>query len=127
MCIRDRTVELDPRCRFVDATSRQTWQWVVANSDELAGPPAPPGLKGDAQFALVTAGERYLVAFPRSGVDAGKHTTGDEVMQLRALQLSDQCAPAVQRATRPLAKSVQIVGAVSYTHLRAHETPEHLV
>ena len=99
------TVELDQRCRFVDATSRQTWQWVVANSDELAGPPAPPGFKGDAQFALVTAGERYLVAFPRSGVDAGKHTTGDEVMQPRALQLSDQWAAAVQRATRPLAKS----------------------
>jgi len=33
-----------------------------------------------------------------------KHTTGDEVMQLRALQLSDRWAPAVQRATRPLAK-----------------------
>jgi hypothetical protein len=30
-----------------------------------------------------------------------KHTTGDEVMQLRALQLSDRWAPAVQRATRP--------------------------
>jgi hypothetical protein len=39
-----------------------------------------------------------------------KHTTGDEVMQLRALQLSDRWALAVQRATRPLAKSVQIVG-----------------
>ena len=37
-----------------------------------------------------------------------KHTTGDEVMQLRALQLSDRWAPAVQRATRPLAKPVQI-------------------
>jgi hypothetical protein len=41
-----------------------------------------------------------------------KHTTGDEVMQLRALQLSDRWAPAVQRATRPLAKSVQIVGGL---------------
>jgi hypothetical protein len=37
-----------------------------------------------------------------------KHTTGDEVMQLRALQLSDRWASAVQRATRPLAKPVQI-------------------
>jgi hypothetical protein len=37
-----------------------------------------------------------------------KHTTGDEVMQLRTLQLSDRWAPAVQRATRPLAKPVQI-------------------
>jgi hypothetical protein len=64
------TVELDQRCWFVDATSRQTWHWVVPSSDGLAGPPAPPGFKGDAQFALVTAGERYLVAFPRSGVDA---------------------------------------------------------
>jgi hypothetical protein len=36
------------------------------------------------------------------------HTTGDEVLQLRALQLSDRWAPAVQRATRPLAKPVQI-------------------
>jgi hypothetical protein len=41
-----------------------------------------------------------------------KHTTGDEVMQLRALQLSERWAPAVQRATRPLAKSVQIVGGL---------------
>jgi hypothetical protein len=37
-----------------------------------------------------------------------KHTTGEEVLQLRALQLSDRWAPAVQRATRPLAKPVQI-------------------
>jgi hypothetical protein len=41
-----------------------------------------------------------------------KHATGDEVMQLRALQLSDRWALAVQRATRPLAKSVQIVGGL---------------
>ena len=41
-----------------------------------------------------------------------KHTTGDEVMQLRALQRSDRWAPAVQRATRPLAKPVQIVGVL---------------
>ena len=33
-------------------------------------------------------------------------------MQLRALQLSDRWAPAVQRATRPLAKPVQIVGVL---------------
>jgi hypothetical protein len=37
-----------------------------------------------------------------------KHPTGDEVLQLRALQLSDRWAPAVQRATRPRAKPVQI-------------------
>jgi hypothetical protein len=42
-----------------------------------------------------------------------KHTSGDEVLQLRALQLSDRWTPAVQRATRPLAKPVQIVGVVS--------------
>jgi hypothetical protein len=41
-----------------------------------------------------------------------KHTTGDEVLQLRALQLSDRWAPAVQRATRPLAKPVQIAVSV---------------
>lgn len=64
------TVELDQRCWFVDATSRQTWQWVFPTFDGLACPPAPPGFKGDAQLALVTAGERYLVAFPRNGVDA---------------------------------------------------------
>jgi hypothetical protein len=33
-------------------------------------------------------------------------------MQLRALQLSDRLAPAVQRAIRPLAKPVQIVGGL---------------
>ena len=37
-----------------------------------------------------------------------KHTTGEEVLQLHVLQLSDQWAPAVQRATRPLTKPVQI-------------------
>ena len=41
-----------------------------------------------------------------------KHTTGDEVMQLRALQLGDRWAPAVHRATKPLAKPVQIVGVL---------------
>ena len=41
-----------------------------------------------------------------------KHTTGDEVLQLRALQLSDRWTLAVQRATRPLAKPVQIVGVL---------------
>jgi hypothetical protein len=41
-----------------------------------------------------------------------KHATGDEVMQLRALQLSDRWTPAVQRATRPLAKPVQIAVGV---------------
>jgi hypothetical protein len=43
-----------------------------------------------------------------------KHTTGDEVLQLRALQLSDRWAPAVQRAIKPLAKSVQIVGGLGF-------------
>jgi hypothetical protein len=42
-----------------------------------------------------------------------KHTTGDEVMQLRALQLSDRWTPAVQSATRPLAKPVLIVGGLA--------------
>jgi hypothetical protein len=42
-----------------------------------------------------------------------KHTPGDEVMQLRALQLSDRWTPAVQRATRPLAKPVLIVGGLA--------------
>jgi hypothetical protein len=42
-----------------------------------------------------------------------KHTTGDEVLQLRALQLSDRWPAAVQRAIRPLAKPVQIVDVVS--------------
>jgi hypothetical protein len=41
-----------------------------------------------------------------------KHTTGEEVLQLCALQLSDRWAPAVQRATRPLAKPVQIAAGV---------------
>ena len=51
-----------------------------------------------------------------------KHTTGEEVLQLRALPLSDRWAAAVQRAIRPLAtvqrairplaKPVQIVGVV---------------
>jgi hypothetical protein len=48
-----------------------------------------------------------------------KHTTGDEVMQLRALQLSDRWTSAVRRATRSLAKPVQIarglVAAVTRT------------
>ena len=39
-------------------------------------------------------------------------STGEEVLQLRALQLSDRWAAAVQRATRPLAKPVQIVGVL---------------
>ena len=41
-----------------------------------------------------------------------KHTTRDEVLQLRALQLRDRWAPAVQRAIRQLAKPVQIAVGV---------------
>jgi len=63
------TVELDPRVRFVDATSMEIWQMVLP-SDGLPGPAAPPGFKAGAQIALVTMGERYLVAFPRVEVDA---------------------------------------------------------
>jgi hypothetical protein len=37
-----------------------------------------------------------------------KHVTGEDVLQLRALQLSDRWAPAIQRATRSLAKPVHI-------------------
>ncbi len=51
-----------------------------------------------------------------------KHTTGDEVLQLRALQLSDRWAPAVQRAIKPLAKSVQIVDGLG---LRAAANTNH--
>jgi hypothetical protein len=62
------TVEIDPRVRFVDATSMEIWQ--VLSSDGTPGPPAPPGFKAGAQIALVTVGERYLVAFPHVEVDA---------------------------------------------------------
>jgi hypothetical protein len=51
-----------------------------------------------------------------------KHTTGDEVLQLRALQLSDRWAAAVQRAIRPLAKPVQIVGVVSVRAANANRS-----
>ena len=46
------------------------------------------------------------------------HTTGDEVLQLRALQLSDRWGAAVQRATRPLAKPVQIARGLVATVAR---------
>jgi hypothetical protein len=36
-----------------------------------------------------------------------KHTTGDEVRQLRALQLSDRWAPAVRRATEDVAGDLE--------------------
>jgi hypothetical protein len=41
-----------------------------------------------------------------------KHASGDDVLQLRALQLSDRWAPAIARATKPLAKPVQIAAGV---------------
>jgi hypothetical protein len=41
-----------------------------------------------------------------------KHASGDDVLQLRALQLSDRCAPAIARAIKPLAKPVQIAAGV---------------
>jgi hypothetical protein len=43
-------------------------------------------------------------------------------MQLRALQLSDRWAPAVQRTTRPLAKPVQIAAGV-YAAKSTRTTP----
>jgi hypothetical protein len=41
-----------------------------------------------------------------------KHASGDDVLQLRALQLSDRWAPAIARATKPLAKPMQIAAGV---------------
>lgn len=41
-----------------------------------------------------------------------KHSSGDDVLQLRALQLSDRWASAIARATKPLAKPVQIAAGV---------------
>jgi len=41
-----------------------------------------------------------------------KHASGDDVLQFRALQLSDRSAPATARATKPLAKPVQIAAGV---------------
>ncbi|MFK7989041.1 MAG: ISKra4 family transposase [Sandaracinaceae bacterium] len=38
-----------------------------------------------------------------------KPRTGDEVLQLRALQLSDRWAPAMERTLKPLRKSVRVV------------------
>ena len=54
-----------------------------------------------------------------------KHTTGDEVMQLRALQLSDRWTPAVQRATKPLAKPVQIARGLAAVARTAPITSGH--
>ena len=45
-------------------------------------------------------------------------TTGEQVLQLRALQLSDRWAPAVQRAIRPLAKPVQIARGLATAFAR---------
>jgi len=56
--------------------------------------------------ALAARGESLVTVRMKRPGARWKHTTGDKVMQLRALQLSDRWAPAVQRATRPLAKSV---------------------
>jgi hypothetical protein len=98
-------VELDRRVRFVDATSRQTWQWVAPNSDGLTGPPAPPGFKIDAQLALVTAGERYLVSFPTSRVDAvledALATVGTAEGATVVLVESDRPGGAVARVLGP--------------------------
>jgi hypothetical protein len=41
-----------------------------------------------------------------------RHASGDDVLQLRALQLSDRWAPAIARAIKPLAKPVQIAAGV---------------
>jgi hypothetical protein len=54
-----------------------------------------------------------------------KHTTGEEVLQLRALQLSDRWAPAVQCAIRPLAKPVQIARGGHRTAAAATAMPRH--
>ncbi len=46
-----------------------------------------------------------------------KHKTGEEVLQLRSLVLSDRWAPAMQRALKPLAKPVRV--HASYVGMRA--------
>jgi hypothetical protein len=52
---------------------------------------------------------------------AGSTRAATKCCQLRALQLSDRWAPAVQRATRPLAKPVQIaVGVYAANTNRGH-------
>jgi len=69
-------------------------------------------LKHDAGAAAVIVEQMEQSGSTTSCSMACARTTGDEVLQLRAPQLSDRWAPAVQRATRPLAKPVQIVGVL---------------
>ena len=62
------TVELDRRGWFVDAATKQ----MVLDGRFVAGgsaPAIPPGFRIDAQVALATVGERYLIALPLGRVD----------------------------------------------------------
>jgi hypothetical protein len=67
--------------------------------------------QGTSREAEATARELARLPYSRSSFERVGHEVG-EVMQLRALQLSDRWAPAVQRATKPLAKPVQIAGVL---------------
>src|SRR5678816_477823 len=91
-----------------------------------------------ARDSLVASAERQLVGLQRSKsamVKATLESARNEILSLSASQLVENASEDLKAAYRQLAREtvttemsadVERFYHVSYTHLRAHETPEHL-
>src|SRR5678816_3395277 len=75
------------------------------------------GSKKSIQDQLSTMGSNMLTIRPNSNQTAGGGARAD-ASSVQSLTLDDVHAMQTE---------AQYINAVSYTHLRAHETPEHLV
>ena len=96
-----------------DVYKRQDKLWQAVN--EATNP----------QTKLILARE-YLKAFPTQGLHSHEATSLDAEAALQDSQAGNRDYLNVL-ALKADAVRVDATTAVSYTHLRAHETPEHLV
>jgi hypothetical protein len=104
------SVELHPGVRFVDTTSMKTWHKMSSIADGLPDPTPPSGFRADVQIAMVTAGERYFVAFSHVEVDA---VLEDSLASIAAL---DGATIVLVELDRPGRARARLLGAGDAMH-----------
>src|SRR5678816_978727 len=80
-------------------------------------------------FNIVREARDSAVEFARKNVRAGKSIRGAEIDDVSrgVIQRAGYGEQFTHRTGHSIGEEGHGNGAVSYTHLRAHETPEHLV
>ena len=104
MCIRDRNLPSDISEEMVAKVYKTAWEW---------------GCKG---ITVYRDGSRTGVL-----VSADSPEKGGKMMKSMPKERPVELEAEVVRFKNANEQWIAFVGPVSYTHLRAHETPEHLV